>query len=120
MTSTARHTEPPSAGQRLEDISELVGFVAEAGPPVFVAGGAAVFGALLLAGPFALAVTLVIAMALAAACVALLAGAVVVIVAAPYMLLRRARRFRLSHPVLHVGHRGHTARAIPAAHMELR
>jgi hypothetical protein len=107
MTSTARHTapEPPSVGGMLEDISPLVGFVAQAGPPAFIAGGALVFGTLLLAGPFALAVTLVVAMALVAAGVALLAAAVVAIVAAPFVLVRRARGFRVSRPFLLAGHR---------------
>jgi hypothetical protein len=113
MTSTARHTapEPPSVGGMLEELSSLVGFVAQAGPPPFILGGALVFGTLLLAGPFAVAVTLVVAIALVVLSVALLAAAIVAIVAAPYALLRRAHRYWASHPFPPVGHR---ARAMGA------
>jgi hypothetical protein len=65
-------------------------------------------------GPFAVAVTLVVAMALVAVSVALPAAAVVAIVAAPYMLLRRARHYRASHPFRFAGHRPRTTRAIAA------
>ena len=113
MTSTARHTAPesPSVGGMLEEVSSLVGFVAQAGPPPFIVGGALAFASLLLAGPFAVAVTLVVAMALVALSVALLAAALVAIVVAPYALLRRARRFWASHSFPHVGHRPRALRA---------
>lgn len=117
MTSTALHTETPSTRGMLEDLSTLVGFVAQAGPPVFVSAGALVFGALLLAGPFALAVTLVVAMALVAAGVALLAAAVVAIVTAPYALVRWARG---SHPFRIAIHRPRTTGAMVARGVELR
>jgi hypothetical protein len=119
MTTTARHTEPPSAGRMLEDISTLVGFVAQAGPPAFVAAGALVFGSLLLAGPFALAVTLVVAMGLVAASVALLAAAVVAIVVTPYVLLRRARRHWASRRFRLAGYGARATRAL-APRVELR
>jgi hypothetical protein len=113
MTSTAPRPapEPASVGGMLEEISPLVGFVAQAGPPPFVLAGALVFGSLMLAGPFAVAVTLVVAVALIVVSIALLAAAVVAIVAAPYALLRRARRFGASHPFPHVGHRARALRA---------
>ena len=117
MLTTARHTEPPSAGEMLEDLSTMVGFVAQAGPPAFVATGALVFGSLLLAGPFALAVTLVVAMALVAASVALLVAAVVAIVRAPYALLQRARR---SRPLPIAAPRPRTTGALVARRVELR
>jgi len=102
----------------LEDISDLVGFVAQAGPPAFLTGGALVFGSLLLAGPFTVAVTLVVAMALVAASVTLLAAAVVAIVAAPYVLLRRAHRYVASHPFRLAGHRARATRAIAVVRRE--
>ena len=117
MTSTARHTETPSDSGTLEDIGSLVGFVAQAGPPVFPAAGALVFGCLMLAGPFALAVTLVVAMALAAAIVALVAAAVAAIAAAPYALVRWVRA---SHPFRIAIHRPQTRGAMVARRVELR
>ena len=120
MTTTARHTESPSAGRMLEEISTLVGFVAQAGPPAFLIAGPLVFGCLLLAGPFALAVTLVVAMALVAASVALLAAAAAAILMAPYVLLRRARRYRASHPFRLAGQRARATGALAAPRVELR
>ena len=122
MTTTARHTapEPPDVDGMLEDLSSLVGFVPQAGPPVFVVGGALVFGSLLLAGPFAVAVTLVVAMALVALSVALLAAAVAAIVAMPCVLLRRARRYHATHSFRLARQRPRSARTIAAARMELR
>lgn len=117
MTSTAPHTETESAREMLDDIGTLVGFVPQAGPPVFIAAGALVFGTLLLAGPFALAVTLVVAMALVAAIVALLAAAVAAIIAAPYVLLRRVRG---RHPFRTAVHRPRTTGAMVARRVELR
>ena len=121
MTTTARHTapEPPDVDGMLVDISSLVGFVPQAGPPVFVLGGALVFGSLLLAGPFALAVTLVVAMALAAAAVALLLAAVAAVVAAPYVLVRRARSYYASHHFRPGGHHARATTAITASSVEL-
>jgi hypothetical protein len=101
----------------LSDIATLVEFVPQAGPPAFVAAGALVFGCLLLAGPFALAVTLVVAMGLAAAAVALVAAVVAAIVAAPVVLVRRARRHWAGHPLrLTARH----PRALAAPRVELR
>jgi membrane protein YdbS with pleckstrin-like domain len=113
MTSAARHTRPelPSARRVLDETVTLVGLVVVAGPPAFVALGALVFATLMLAGPFAAAV----AMALVAVSVVVLVTAVVAIVATPYALLRRARRYRASHPFLLVGHRARARRAMPAA-----
>ena len=122
MTTTAPHTapEPPDVDGMLEDLSSLVGFVPQGGPPVFLAGGALVFGSLLLAGPFALAVTLVVAIALVTASLALLAAAVTAIVAAPFLLVRRGRRYYASHPFRRAGHRARATTAITAARVEAR
>jgi hypothetical protein len=108
MTSTARHTasEPPSV---LEDVSPLVGFIAQAGPPPFVAIALLVFGSLMLAGPFALAVTLVVAMVLAAVSVVGIIAAAVAIAVAPYVLVQRARRYWAGHSFRLVGHRARAA-----------
>ena len=122
MITTARHTapEPPDVDGMLEDIGSLVGFVPQAGPPVFIVGGALVFGALLLAGPFALAVTLVVAMALLAMGVALLAAAVAAILAAPFWLARRARHYYAAHAFRPAARRARTTAALTAPRVELR
>jgi membrane protein implicated in regulation of membrane protease activity len=78
-----------------------------------------VFGSLLLAGPFAMAVVLVVAMALAAVSVALLAAAVVAIVATPNVLVRRTRRYWASHPFQLVGHRARATRAMAVPRVDL-
>jgi hypothetical protein len=79
------------------EIGPLVGAVYVAGPPALVAGVGTVLFALMLAGPFVLIVTLVVALAAAAALVTL-AGT---ILATPYLLIRHvhlrlAKRRRLS------------------------
>jgi len=117
MTSTAADIKTPSASGTPEDIGSLVGFVAQAGPPVFPAAGALVLGCLMLAGPFALAVTLVVAMAVAVALVALVAAAVAAVVTAPYALVRWARA---SHPFGLAIHRPRPTRAMIARRVELR
>ena len=106
MTTTAPHTasEPRTVSGMLAAVTPLVGCIAVAGPPFLIAAGALVFGALLLAGPFLLAVTLVVAMALAAAIVAAVVAAIVAIVAAPYALIKRAR---------------HATRAMPAPRVQI-
>jgi hypothetical protein len=106
MTTTAPHTapEPRTISGMLAAVAPLVGCIAVAGPPFLIAAGALVFGALLLAGPFLLAVTLVVALALVAAVVAALIAAVAAIVAAPYALINRAR---------------HATRAMPAPRVQI-
>jgi len=78
---------PPAFGDQLAEILELARTVFVAGPPVLVAGAANVLLALMLAGPFALLVTLVVALVAATALVALAAA----ILATPYLLVRRVR-----------------------------
>jgi hypothetical protein len=78
---------PPTLREEVAEIDPLIGTVFVAGPPVLVAGAGTVLFALMLAGPFALLVTLVVAFAAAAAVVAL-AGA---ILATPYLLIRHLR-----------------------------
>jgi hypothetical protein len=88
ITPTA--SGPPTLGGLVADAAPLIGTVFVAGPPVLVAWAGTVLFALMLAGPFALLVALVVAFAAAAALVTL-AGA---ILATPYLLIRH---FRL-HP----------------------
>ncbi len=110
MLTTAPHTAPePSRTGMREDVLPLVGFIAVAGPPPFLVLGAAVFGVLLLAGPFAVIVTLVAAMALAVAGVALIAGAVVAIVVSPFVAVRRLRAHPPRNPFPLVSHRARVA-----------
>jgi hypothetical protein len=95
LTPTA--SRPPTLRDEVAEIDPLIGTVFVAGPPVLVMGAGTVLFALMLAGPFALLVTLVIVFAAAAALVAL-AGA---ILASPYLLVRHvgrrlARRRRVS------------------------
>src|SRR3954451_11224524 len=77
----------PTLRDMVAEIGPLVGAVYVAGPPVLVAWVGTVLFALMLAGPFVLIVTLVVALA-AAAAVVTLAGA---ILATPYLLIRHVR-----------------------------
>jgi hypothetical protein len=77
----------PGLGDRLADLVPLVGTIYVAGPPVLVAWAGTVLLALMLAGPFLLLVTLVVALVAAAALVALAAA----ILATPYLLVRHVR-----------------------------
>jgi hypothetical protein len=85
ITPTA--SGPPTLRDALAEIDPLIGAVYVAGPPVLLAWAGTVLFALMLAGPFALLVALVVALAAAAAVVAL-AGA---ILATPYLLIRHFR-----------------------------
>jgi hypothetical protein len=79
---------PPTLGDAAVEIVPLVSTVFVAGPPVVLAWAGAVLFALLLVGPFALLVTLVVVLAAAAGLV-VLAGA---ILATPYLLIRHLGR----------------------------
>ena len=85
LTPTA--SGPPALRDAVAEIDPLIGAVYVAGPPVLLAWTGTVLFALMLAGPFALLVALVVALAAAAAVVAL-AGA---ILATPYLLIRHFR-----------------------------
>ena len=82
--------EPQTFGETLADVLPVIGTVFVAGPPLLPAWLATVLFALLLAGPFALLVTLVLVFVAAIALVAL-AGA---ILAAPFMLAHHLRAHR--------------------------
>jgi hypothetical protein len=90
---------PPTLRDEVSEVAPLIGTVFVAGPPVLLAWTGTVLFALMLAGPFALLVTLVLAFAAVAALVTL-AGT---ILAAPYLLVRHYR--------LHLAHRRHAAEA---------
>lgn len=95
MTSTQSSTPPASTTVRelIDDTIPVLDTVYVAGPPLFLAWAGTVLIALMLAGPFALLVTLV-AVAVAAAAVVALAAA---ILASPYLLVRHIRRHREAH-----------------------
>lgn len=96
MTSTTpprfAASESPTVGELLEDTLPVIDTVYVAGPPVLLLWTGMVLLALMLAGPFALLATVVVALAAGTALVGL-AGA---IVASPFFLVRhlRARRQR--------------------------
>jgi hypothetical protein len=85
---------PRTLRDELAEIDPIIGTVFVAGPPVLIVWAGTVLFALMLAGPFALLVTLVIVFAAAAAVVAL-AGA---ILATPYLLVRHLRRRLATRP----------------------
>jgi hypothetical protein len=69
------------------DISPLLEAVPVAGPPAVLLAGPLVLFALVLAGPVALLITIVVVLAVAAALLVALAA----IVASPYLLFRHLR-----------------------------
>jgi hypothetical protein len=83
-TASAR----PALGDMLADIVPVLDTVFVAGPPLLAAWAGTVLFALMLAGPFALLVTLIVVLVVAAALVTL-AGA---ILATPYLLVRHFRQ----------------------------
>jgi hypothetical protein len=92
---TGSHTEP-SFGDVLAETVPLIGAVPVYGPPIILLAGPWLLLALVLAGPFALLLTFVAVLVAAAAVVALIAA----VVAAPYLLVRRVRRYRTDHASL--------------------
>jgi hypothetical protein len=85
--------ESPTVGEIVAETVPLADVIAGFGPPVLALAGPWLFFALLLAGPFALLVTLVLLL-IAAALLVVLAGA---ILASPYLLVRHLRRLRTGH-----------------------
>jgi hypothetical protein len=83
-------SDAPTVGEVLGEIIPVVGVVAGAGPPVVFVLGPWLLLALMLAGPFAVLVTLVVAMLVAA-------GLAAAIVAVPYLLIRVVHRHRAGH-----------------------
>jgi hypothetical protein len=92
--SASKH---PTFGEMLAEIGPLIGAIAGFGPPViFLAGPWLLFG-LMLAGPFAFLVTFVVIILVAATVLVALTAAILAILAAPYLLVRRLRRYRAHH-----------------------
>jgi hypothetical protein len=90
--STTESISPTASGHQASDdlrteVLPVFDTVFVAGPPVLLAWAGTVLFALMLAGPFALLVTLV-AVLVAAAAIVTLAGA---ILASPYLLIRHLR-----------------------------
>jgi hypothetical protein len=79
----------------LAEIVPLIAFVPYGPPVVLVLGW--LFLSLVLAGPFACLLTLVVVMIVAATVLAALAAAILAILAAPYLLVRYLRRHRARH-----------------------
>jgi hypothetical protein len=81
---------PPSPGAMLEELVPLVGVIPVAGPPAILLAGPWIFFALMLAGPVALLLTIVVAM--------LAAGLLIAAIAAlPFLLVRYLRSVRARH-----------------------
>ena len=99
MTTTAPlTTEPPTAREMLQEIQPVLEVVPVAGPPVALVAGPWLVFVLMLTGPFALLVTLAVLTA-AALALTVVAGAVAfALVAAPYVLVRKAVRLLAHRP----------------------
>lgn len=88
MTSTAPiGSPPPTFGEILQETDPLIGYIPVAGPPVLLLVVPWVLFALMLAGPFALLVTLALLFVVAI----VLIGLAGVILASPYLLVRHLR-----------------------------
>ena len=83
----------PTFGEMLEETVSLLEVIPVYGPPIILVAGPWLIVALMLAGPFAVLLTLVVLLVAAAALVAL-TGA---ILAAPFLLLTRLLRRHLGH-----------------------
>ena len=86
-------SKQPTAGAMLDEILPLIGVIPVAGPAAILVAGPWLLLALMLAGPFALLVTLVVLLAAAAT----LVGVIGAILATPYLLARHHRRYRAGH-----------------------
>ena len=97
----ARVEDSPRFGELLDDLLPVIGVVFVAGPPVVFLAGPLVLGALMLAGPFALAATMVLVVVVALVAAAVLVALTAAVVATPYLLVHRLREHREGHP--HIG-----------------
>jgi hypothetical protein len=84
----------PTFGETVAEIVPLVGSIAGYGPPVIFLAGPWLLLGLMLSAPFAVLLTLIAAMALAATIIVAIAAAIYAILTAPYRLMRRARAVR--------------------------
>ena len=90
MNTTAFSPERQTFGDMVRELAPLTEAIAGYGPPVITLGPWVLF-ALMLAGPFAVLVTLLAAMLVAATVVIAIAAA---IVAVPYLLVGHVRTLR--------------------------
>ena len=95
--SSDPRSTPPSPRAMLEEIVPLVGVIPVAGPPAILLAGPWILFALLLAGPVAVLVTMLIALIAAG----LLIVAIAAIVASPYLLVRHLRSSWAHHSASH-------------------
>jgi hypothetical protein len=93
-TELIRPPAEPTFGERVAEIVPLVDVIAGYGPPVIFLAGPWLLLGLMLSAPFAVLLTLIAAMVLAAAVLVAVAAAIYAILTAPYRLMRRVRRVR--------------------------
>jgi hypothetical protein len=86
-------SERPTVREMLAEIVPLIGVIPVAGPPLVLVAAPWLLFALMLAGPFALLVTIVIFLLAAR----LLIVALAAIAASPYLLVRHLRAARTRH-----------------------
>ena len=86
----------PSLSEFVGETDSLLGAVPLYGPPVIVLAAPWLLLSLMLVGPFALMVTIVVALF----AVAVLVGLIGAILAAPYLLVRHLRASRAAHAPL--------------------
>ena len=86
----------PSFREIIDETDPLVGVVPLYGPPVVVLAAPWLLLSLMLAGPFAVVVTLVVALV----AFGVLVGLIGVILATPYLLVRHLRGHRAPHAPL--------------------
>ena len=84
-------SEAPTLGEMLAETIPLIGAIAGYGPPVIFLAGPWLLLTLMLSAPFAVLLTLIAFMLVAATVLVALTAA---IVAAPYLLIRGLREYR--------------------------
>jgi hypothetical protein len=84
-------SEPPTFGEMFGELIPLIGAVAGYGPPVIFLAGPWLLLGLMLSGPFAFLVILVVFMVAAATILVALGAAILVL---PYLLVHRLRGHR--------------------------
>jgi hypothetical protein len=104
-TSASEH---PTSGEMLAEIIPLIGAIAGYGPPVIFLAGPWLLLGLMLSGPFAFLVILVLFMLVAATVLVAVTAGILAILTAPYLLVRHLRRHRARHasisaPTVQVG-----------------
>jgi hypothetical protein len=100
----------PTSGEMLAEVVPLICAIPGAAPPpvIFLAAPWLLL-ALMLSGPFAFLVTLVVVMVVAATVLAAITAAILAILAAPYLLVRRLRGHRARRASSH----DHAAQIVP-------